>query len=148
MRKWLAAALGIILVVGACGGGKTDVGRAAEPAAATRTVEIKQLDNRTFDPPMVEVKAGETITFKITNTATSLHEFFIGDKKAHEAHEKEMAGKPDAELKMPDTEARLFVEPGETKELTWTFPSKAEVPFACHMPGHYEGGMEGTITVA
>src|SRR5919106_6361931 len=100
MRKWLAAALGITLVVGACGSKKTDIGMAAEPAAATRTVEIKQLDTRKCDPPMIEVKAGETITFKITNTATSLHEFFLGDKKAHEAHETEMAAKPDAELKM------------------------------------------------
>ena len=148
MRKWLAAALGLTFVVAACSSDKTDIGRPAEPAAATRTVEIKQLDTRKFDPPVVEVKAGETITFKITNTATSLHEFFLGDKKAQEAHEKEMAALADADLKMPDTEARLFVEPGETKEFTWTFPSKAEVPFACHIPGHYEGGMQGTVTVA
>lgn len=148
MRKWLAVALGVVLVLGACSKKKTDIGKAAEPAAATRTVEIRQLDTRKFDPPLVEAKAGETITFRITNTATSLHEFFLGDKKAQEAHEQEMAAMGDAEMKMSDTEARLFLEPGETKELTWTFPAKAEVPFGCHMPGHFAGGMQGSIKVA
>lgn len=148
MRKWLAAALALTLVMGACSKKKVDIGKSAQPAAATRTVEIKQLDTRKFDPPMVEAKAGETITFKITNTATSLHEFFLGDKKAQEAHEAEMAGMSDAQMKMSDTDARVFVEPGETKELTWTFPAKAKVPFACHMPGHYQGGMQGTVNVA
>ena len=148
MRKWLAVALGVVLVAGACSKKKTDIGKAAEPAAATRTVEIKQLDTRKFDPPMVQAKAGETITFRITNTATSLHEFFLADKKAQEAHEMEMAAMGDAEMKMSDTEARLFLEPGETKEITWNFPAKAEVPFGCHMPGHFQGGMQGVVTVA
>src|SRR5215210_5970716 len=148
MRNRLVVAVGIILVMGACSSKKVDIGKPAEPANATRTVEIKQLDTRKFDPPMVEAKAGETITFKITNTATSLHEFFLGDKKAQEAHEMEMAAMGDAQMKMSDAEGRLFLEPGETKEFTWTFPAKAKVPFGCHMPGHFEGGMQGTITVA
>ncbi len=148
MGKRLAAVVGIILVMGACSSKKVDIGKAAEPAAATRTVEIKQLDTRKFDPPMIEAKAGETVTFRITNTATSLHEFFLADKKAQEAHEKEMAAMGDAEMKMSDTESRLFLEPGETKEFTWTFAKKAEVPFACHMPGHYQGGMRGVVKVA
>ncbi len=148
MRKRLAAVLGIILVMGACSSKKVDIGKAAEPAAATRTVEIKQLDTRKFDPAQVEAKAGETVTFRITNTATSLHEFFLADKKAQEAHEQEMAAMGDAEMKMSDTEARLFLEPGETKEITWNFPAKAEVPFGCHMPGHFQGGMQGVVKVA
>jgi len=148
VKKGLGAILGIALVLGGCSSKKVDIGKPAEPAAATRTVEIKHVDTRKFDPPTVDAKAGETITFRITNTATSLHEFFLGDKKAQEAHEAEMAAMGDAEMKMSDTEARLFLEPGETKELTWNFPSKAEVPFGCHMPGHFEGGMQGTIKVA
>ena len=148
MSKRLAVALGVILLMGACSSKKTDIGKAAEPAAATRTVEIKMLDTRKFDPPTVEAKAGETITFRVTNTATSLHEFFLADKKAQEAHEQEMAAMEDADMKMSDTEARLFVEPGETKEITWNFPAKAAVPFGCHMPGHFEGGMQGMVTVA
>ena len=148
MRERLAAAVSIVLVIGACGGGSTDIGKAAEPGPATRTIEIRQLDTRKFDPAQVEAKAGETVTLKIVNTATSLHEFFLGDEEAQEAHEKEMAAMNDADMKMSDTEARLFLEPGETKELTWTFGDKAEVPFGCHMPGHYEGGMKGAVRVA
>ena len=147
MTKRLVAVLGVVAVLGACGGGGTKVGETAQPGAATRTVEIKQLDTRKFDPVDVEVKEGETVTIKVTNTATSLHEFFLGDEKAQEAHEKEMAAMGDAEMKMSDTEARLFLEPGETKSITWKF-GKGKIPFGCHMPGHYEGGMKGTFTVA
>ncbi len=147
MRKRLLAVLGAVAVVGACGGGGDDIGRAGSPSAATRTVEIRQLDTRKFDPSEIQVRAGETVTIRVTNTATSLHEFFLADEEAEEAHEKEMAAMGDAEMKMSDTRTRIFMEPGETKTVTWTFGDEGEVPFGCHMPGHYDGGMRGTFRV-
>jgi uncharacterized cupredoxin-like copper-binding protein len=148
MRKRLSAVLGTIVVLSACGGGGDDIGQAGEASAATRTIEIRQLDTRKFVPTEIEVREGETVTIRVTNTATSLHEFFLGDEEAQEAHEEEMAAMGDAEMKMSDTEARLFMEAGETKSITWTFGDAAEVPFGCHMPGHYDGGMKGTFKVS
>jgi uncharacterized cupredoxin-like copper-binding protein len=37
----------------------------------------------------------------------------------------------------------ILVNPGETRELTWTFSGDAELEFACNMPGHYQAGMVG-----
>ncbi len=134
-------------LLGACGGGGGDIGKAGEASATTRTVDIRQLDTRKFEPNEIEVKKGETVTIRVTNTATSLHEFFLADEEAQEEHKKEMAAMGDAEMKMSDTEARIFMEPGETKEITWTFGDASEVPFGCHMPGHYDGGMKGVFKV-
>ena len=39
------------------------------------------------------------------------------------------------------------VEPGESALLTWRFTESGEVLFGCHEPGHYEGGMVGTIEI-
>lgn len=48
---------------------------------------------------------------------------------------------------MMDTDNAVTVRPGETKELTWKFGETGEVLFRCHEPGHYNGGMVGTIVV-
>jgi uncharacterized cupredoxin-like copper-binding protein len=39
----------------------------------------------------------------------------------------------------------VLVEPGKTKELTWTFTEATDLEFACNIPGHYESGMVGDI---
>ena len=148
MRHRLIAAVLLVLAASACGGDTVDVGEAGDAAEATRTVEVRALETRRFEPAGLQVKPGETVTLRVTNTATTLHEFFLGDAEAHEDHDKEMAAMGDAEMKMADEANRVFVEPGETKELTWTFPEGGAVLFGCHMPGHYAGGMKGTVSVA
>ena len=42
----------------------------------------------------------------------------------------------------------MSLAPGETKELTWRFSEAGEVLFACHVDGHYDGGMVGTVSVS
>ena len=39
----------------------------------------------------------------------------------------------------------ILLEPGETKELVWTFKKASALEFACNVPGHYESGMMGGI---
>jgi uncharacterized cupredoxin-like copper-binding protein len=39
------------------------------------------------------------------------------------------------------------VEPGKTASLIWKFTRVGEVPFACLIPGHMQGGMVGKVIV-
>lgn len=39
----------------------------------------------------------------------------------------------------------ISIPPGETADLTWKFTDPGSLQFGCHEPGHYEGGMVGTI---
>lgn len=147
-RLIVGCVLALALVAGACGGDSDEVGTAGDATKASRTIEIRALDSRRFDPASVTVRPGETVTLRLTNTGTKLHELLLGNEKTHDDHEKEMAAMGDAEMKMSDEANRIFVEPGETKQLTWTFPSEGEVIFGCHMPGDYSAGMRGTVSVS
>jgi len=135
------------LAVLGCACGSTGVGHAADRAKASRVLELRALDSNRFEPDAFQVKSGETVTFRITNVGTEIHEFVLADRKGQDEHEKEMAAMGDKPMQMKDEENEVSLDPGATKELTWTFPDKGTVQFACHEPDHYSHGMFGTVKV-
>lgn len=120
-----------------------DFGQPGDPADADREIRIEALDTLEFDPALVEVDEGEVVTFVVTNAGSNIHEFTLGDEDFQMAHEEEMSMDGMGE----DTPYSVALDPGETKELTWVFSESGEVMYGCHQPGHYEGGMVGTITM-
>lgn len=42
----------------------------------------------------------------------------------------------------------VLVEPGKSAELTWAFDKATRLEFACNVPGHYQAGMKGDLTVS
>lgn len=121
-----------------------DAGEPADPADATRTIAVDALDTMAFDPERIEVAAGETVTFVVTNVGQTVHEFTLGDADEQRAHAEQMAEMGS----MPHDEPNaISLEPGETGELTWRFGSPGSVEFACHEPGHYDAGMSGAVVV-
>lgn len=132
-------------------GQETDLGMSAfgepgKPADAGRTIEVAQLDSLRFAPESIEVDEGETVTFRVTNEGAMPHEFVIGDMDYQRAHEDEMMGMGGD--MMSDSDPGVYVEPGETAEFTWTFTESGAAEFACHVEGHYAGGMRGDLTVS
>jgi uncharacterized cupredoxin-like copper-binding protein len=121
---------GWIQVVGA---GVPAVGTASSP----RLVHIDMSDQLKFDPDNIQVAAGETITFVLTNSGEAVHEFQVGpaDQVAADA----VDGKSNVEIDSLDG--------GSTNALTYTFSGPGPYAFGCHEPGHYENGMMGTITI-
>lgn len=113
---------------------------------ADRVVEVVASDELAFDPASVSVSMGETIEFKVSNVGAVGHEFVIGDDSFQAEHEEEMAGMEGDMLPADETYA-ISLAPGETMSIAWTFTSEGEVRYGCHVPGHYEGGMVGTVTV-
>jgi uncharacterized cupredoxin-like copper-binding protein len=120
-------------------------GEPGDRSKADRSIDVAALDSLEFAPETVKVKAGETIIFVVTNKGENVHEFVLGDQDFQEEHAAEMSGGED----MAMGQNWLEVEPGETNSLTWTFTAEGEqVLYGCHEPGHYEGGMVGTVEVA
>ncbi|MEX2556083.1 MAG: plastocyanin/azurin family copper-binding protein [Actinomycetota bacterium] len=140
--KFLAvpAAAGL-LALAACGGG-TDAGPTS--GGEVRTVEVRALDTLRFEPASLSVTKGEKIRFVVTNSGKIDHEFVVGDEETQMAHE-DQSGEMDHMA--AESLAALDLKPGETKEATVTFDEAGKVLFGCHEPGHYNGGMVGTITV-
>lgn len=144
------------------------IGEPAKASAKTRTVKVT-LGDSYYEPESIQVKAGETVRFVLTNEGELLHEFNIGTAAMHAEHQKEMAMMVDHGMLTPtgidetmmnmdhskmdgmgsgmkhDDPNSALVEPGKTKELVWKFPKATELEFACNMPGHYEAGMVGKV---
>ncbi|MDR3494498.1 MAG: plastocyanin/azurin family copper-binding protein [Ancalomicrobiaceae bacterium] len=117
-------------------------------AAVDRTIPIKARDV-SFDVESVNVKAGETVRFVITNEGAADHEFTLGDAATQAEHRQEMLDMADMDASHAhDGDANaVFLKSGETKELVWAFTKTGLIEFACNVPGHYEAGMKGIIAV-
>ncbi|KAB0565213.1 copper-binding protein [Pseudomonas palleroniana] len=142
-------------------------GQPAPASKATRTVEVV-LQDISFAPKSLDVKAGETVRFVLVNKGRLLHEFNLGDAAMHAEHQKEMLqmqasgmltatgmgkmdhsamGHGDGAGMQHDDPNSVLVEPGKTAELTWTFSKATGLEFACNLPGHYQAGMVGKLNV-
>jgi len=174
-RRSLAQILCLLALsspVWAAGGHAYDFGQPAPAAKATRSVELVMGD-MSFTPKAIDIKAGETVRFVLVNKGQLLHEFNLGDAAMHARHQQEMLqmqqggmltptgmkamdhgsmagmdhGKMDHGMKHDDPNS-VLVEPGKTAELTWTFSEATGLEFACNIPGHYQAGMVGKLTVS
>ncbi len=119
-------------------------GGAADPAESTKEILVEASDDLRFDPASIEVKVGEVVTFVLRNIGKTDHEFVLGDQAYQDMHEDNMEGSAD----MMDMDSGVTVTPGETRELTWRFDEAGEILYGCHEPGHYEGGMVGSVEVS
>jgi uncharacterized cupredoxin-like copper-binding protein len=119
-------------------------GIAGDAKAVTRTIHVRMVDTMRYAPERIEVRLGETIRFIHHNDGKTLHEFVIGTKKELEEHAALMRKYPGMEHDEP---YMAHVEAGKTAEMIWTFNRAGEFDFACLIPGHYDSGMVGRITV-
>lgn len=151
--RYLALAPALVLIVAACsGGGSTSSPSvaastppsAASPSSAAQRIEVKLTDALRMEPAEMTVKAGQQVTFVVTNTGAIQHEFYLGDEAAQGEHEQEMMSAGGMAMDEADG---IVLKPGETKELTHTFPSAGAFLAGCHETSHYAGGMKAAIAV-
>lgn len=131
------AVVALSFAVAACGGDDDD-DAAEEPAAEETTGETTGGDGGgttlelaadpggalSFDQTELTASAGE-VTIHLTNDAQIPHNVAVEGNGVDEVSETVMGG---------DTSLTLTLEPGE-------------YTFYCAVPGHREGGMEGTLIV-
>jgi uncharacterized cupredoxin-like copper-binding protein len=149
LARRLALLLSAIVVVAACSAGS---GSATSPSASMASaasgagtrVEVTLTDALKIEPATMTVPVGVPVTFVVTNSGATDHEFYLGDEAAQVEHEKEMASMGGMTHDEPEG---IALKPGETKELTYTFAVAGEILAGCHVAGHYGGGMKATITV-
>ena len=142
---------GALLAEGTHEGGHGHVAMAiGAPAngAPDRTIEIRmsETDNGAmiFEPATLDVSAGEIVRLKITNDGESPHEFVMDTMPMIEEHKALMERFPEMEHDDPNA---VRLEPGETGEILWTFGKAGQFQFACLLPGHYDAGMHGPLTI-
>ncbi|MFO7527511.1 MAG: cupredoxin domain-containing protein [Marinobacter sp.] len=144
----------------------SDIGEPGHASDVSRTIEVQMYDNY-YEPEAIEVVRGETVRFVVENKGRLVHEFNIGTPDTHEAHRDEMkmmvehgviqGGKLNEDMMnmemgnghsmKHDDPNSVLLEPGQKKEIVWTFSSKTSMEFACNIPGHYQSGMYGDVNV-
>ena len=155
--RLLAVALfgALSLTAAACGSGGKDVATPGDDGV----IEVTMLDNR-YEPDELRVKAGEKVKFRFENDGAVVHEAYIADEDAQQAHAREMnptSDTPGHDMDM-DTGASptepgdgsaepLRVEPGKSGTIERTFDQPGTFLIGCHEPGHWESGMRASIEV-
>ena len=119
-------------------------GREGDPAKATRVIRVDMSDAMRFTPGTIRVKQGDTVRFEIANKGAILHEMVIGTDKALAEHAEMMKKHPGMEHDEP---YMAHVAPGKTGSIAWTFDRPGDYMYGCLVPGHWEAGMKGRITV-
>ncbi len=129
-----ALGLAVMLVLAACNG-DDDADDIDNGNGDSYNVEMGEFY---FDPDELEGSAGQDLTIELENAGTQVHNFTI---EAGEARGDDF----DA---WPDSEVQLELEAEESDSLTFTLPDEAGTyEFVCTIPGHYESGQWGTLTV-
>lgn len=123
---------------------QTPWGVAGVAPKATRTIHVSMLDNMRFKPDSITVKQGETVRFVIDNDGKLAHEFVLGTQAVLDEHAKQMLKQPAHAHDAPYMATTL---PGGESEVVWTFNRAGSFRYACLIPGHYQAGMVGTVTV-
>jgi uncharacterized cupredoxin-like copper-binding protein len=141
------ALLAILLAtagVAAAAGEDYEFGRAGDPKKATRTVRIDMSDKMRFSPASLTIRQGETVSFVVRNNGKVVHEMVIGTMKELKEHAEAMKKHPHMEH---DDPFGVEVDPGRDKTLVWQFTRPGRFHFGCLVPGHFEAGMVGQISV-
>jgi len=123
------------------------VGMPGAPAEVTRTIDVtmRETDDgkMLFEPRALDIEAGATIRFNVINEGALEHEFVIDTVEGNARH-KEAMTKMDMEHDDPNS---VRLDAGASGDVIWTFANAGTFEFACLIPGHYEAGMHGPITV-
>lgn len=122
----------------------TAFGREGDPAKATRTIRIDMVDAMRFKPSQITVKRGETVRFVAANRGRLLHEIVLGTPDDLKRHAELMKKFPEMEHEAPHM---VHVKPGRRGDIVWQFTKPGDFQFACLVPGHFEAGMVGSVTV-
>jgi uncharacterized cupredoxin-like copper-binding protein len=92
-----------------------------------------------FEPSVVTVPAGVPLTITLRNDDPIDHEWIIGTPEVHEIHrhgtEAVHAHRP-TEVTVPALSTRVTMI---------TFDAAGDEAYICHLPGHEEYGMSGTL---
>lgn len=124
-----------------------------------RVIELKGLNNMTFDKKEIQVKPGEKVTIRLTSITDykprqMSHNFVLlkqtADVQAFVSKSEKAAIE---DFVAPDMRDQVFAftsmaSGGETVEVTFTAPEReSRYMYVCTFPGHFFAGMMGTLVV-
>ena len=104
------------------------------------TVEVG-IEKSRFDLGTLRVVEGTLVELVVRNDDPIDHELIVGTPEVHRAHED------GEERSHPPVPGEVSVAPGQVASTFYEFTEAGSVVYACHLPGHVQYGMQGTIEV-
>lgn len=132
LRRLAAAAAGVALAAAGWA--------AVASPPRERTVELVIRHSR-FSPAVVETSAGERLRLVVRNLDPIAHELIVGPMDVQLRHE---SGR---EAWHPPVPGEVSVAMFSTAQTTYTVGEDAPVLLGCHLPGHWDYGMQGRIAL-
>ncbi len=123
---------------------ETPFGLSGDAKKATRTLTIGMSDRMRYTPDHIQVKTGDTVRLVVKNEGKVMHELVLGRAQDLKVHAELMKKHPGMEHDEP---YMVHVAPGKIETIVWQFSKAGEFQFGCLIPGHFEAGMMGRITV-
>lgn len=108
------------------------------PVSAREAVTIRFRYSH-FEPSVVNVRAGTQVTITLRNDDPIDHEWIVGPAEVHEVH------RHGTEAVHAGRASEVTVPALSTRTTTITFDDPGEFAYICHLPGHEEYGMKGTL---
>ena len=124
---------------------ESPIGKPGLSTKIQRTITIEMSDNMRYSPENVMVNKGETIRFVVKNVGQVRHELSLGTPEELAEHLEQMKKFPEMEHEDPNA---IRLAPGKSGEIVWKFTNDGVFKIACLVPGHYDSGMHGDVTVA
>jgi uncharacterized cupredoxin-like copper-binding protein len=117
-------------------------------AAPKESLTLVEMTSFAYAPSVIEVETGEVLEIAIQNTELVLHDFTI-DKIDADVHVSYLGGTGQHEHQEQERDADVhfaLTEPA-SGVVHLKIHEPGEYVFYCTVPGHREGGMEGTLIV-
>jgi uncharacterized cupredoxin-like copper-binding protein len=102
------------------------------------------LDQMRFVPAEITVRRGEIVRFVPVNKGQVMHEMVLGTMDELKKHAELMRKHPGMEHDEPHM---AHVAPGKQGVMGWQFTKAGEFFYGCLIPGHFDAGMIGKVTV-
>ena len=142
------------------------IGSKGKESEVSRVIKVTMYDNY-YEPSSFQIKAGETIKFKVLNAGERVHEFNIANKMMHLKHQPEMEKMVENEIILVDTIDKVkmkkmskidksmghshsnsvLLEPKQKGDIIWKFDNAINIEVACNVPGHYQAGMIAKVDI-
>ena len=138
MRRGLLLAAVLVTLVSGAGLVATSAASSAPEGVLEIPITIR---HSRFVPSAISVPAGTEVRFVVENTDPINHELIVGDRSVQDQHEKgthAVHGAVPGEVSIPM---------GETGTTTYVFDTPGKVLMGCHLPGHWDYGMQGAVNV-
>lgn len=155
IRLWTAGVLGaMLLILAACGGGGAPAGTGGgAPAGNTLTLNADTIQ-LAFDQTELTTTAGAPTTLTLNNPAPLEHNWVLirGDEAAAvQVNQEGIAAGPNNGY-IPNDPERIIahtalVQPNGSDTITFTVDQPGSYIYICTVPGHYDAGMRGVLTV-